>query len=471
MVAVIAAVYLYNGREEGSDYYISTREVTASPPLDRKTLSTLGLQEAFNRIADKNIPAVVSLHVETMVVDNTYGDFFDDDLFRWFFGIPESQPRGRRGKKYGSGFIISKNGYLISNHHVVEDAKNIYVFFLDNEKKYQAKIIGTDKETDIALLKIKSSRTFPFVILGDSERLKVGDLVVAIGNPLGLSHTFTTGVVSAKSRSEVTERRFMNFIQTDVAINPGNSGGPLINIYNEVVGMNSFIYSQNGGSIGLGFAIPINVVKNVVTQLKKSGRVHRGWFGIEIINVTEELAEDLEIEKRGVYVPSVTPDSPAEKGGLKAGDIILEFDGRKIKDVSQLQKEVFQAQPGQEIRLGVLRKKQKIKVKIEIQEKSQSSASLLSRKYLGIKVIGMSEEFLQKYDSSYPFGVVIKEIDRNSPLRRKGISQGDIILMINRQQLADVNTFNVVMGREIQKRKIVFHIQRENTVHVVIIYP
>ena len=458
---VIASVFYYNENKQGIDYQISARESTEK--VDSKTLSSLNLQQTYNRIAQKNMSAVVSLHVTTMIVNQNRQPFFEDDFFRRFFGLP-NEPTARKKQTYGTGFIISKDGYLISNHHVIENSAEIVVVFEDSDKQYKAKIIGSDKDSDVALLKITSGNNFPYVTMGNSEGIKVGDLVVAIGNPFGLSHTFTTGVVSAKGRNAIGQNKYENFIQTDVAINPGNSGGPLINIFSEVIGINSMIYSQSGGSIGIGFAIPINMAKNIVDQLKKKGIVQRGWLGVSIQDINMQMAKDLDIEKRGVYIPEVFKNSPAQKAGIRAGDIILQINGEKITDSNNLRNKIASLSPGTIIKVTVLRRREQKEIKVTIASQEDQKITYSSdgnKKYFGVVVA----------DTDGSFGVIIQSVDTQSPFAKKGVREGDIIRMINWQEITHSAQFDEIMTELKNKRKIIFHIQRGNYLQVVAIYP
>ncbi len=467
---LIASIFYYNENRHEIAYKVSARE--SNKKIDKKTLSSLNLQQTYNQIAQINMPAVVSLHVTTMIVNRSRQPFFEDDFFRRFFGLPE-EPTTRKGQTYGTGFIISKDGYLISNHHVVENSEEIVVVFEDSDKQYKAEVIGSDKDSDVALLKITSGNNFPYVTLGNSEKIKVGDLVVAIGNPFGLSHTFTTGVVSAKGRNAIGQNKYENFIQTDVAINPGNSGGPLINIFGEVIAINSMIYSQNGGSIGIGFAIPINMAKNIVNQLKTKGKVQRGWLGVSIQDVTDEMAKDLDIEKRGVYIPEVLKASPAQKAGVKAGDIILQINGKKIIDSNDLRNKIASLMPGATITITILRRRKQIELKATInsQEDQKITYSGSNKKYLGVVVSDMNKKFLEEYNLKESFGVIIQTVDRESPFAEKGVREGDIIRMVNWQEIANIADFDKIMSKVKNKRKIIFHIQRGNYLQVVAIYP
>ena len=273
------------------------------------------------------------------------------------FGAPSPQHPGK-GNGTGTGFIIDKEGYIFTNNHVVENADVIKIT-LDNEKEYEAELIGSDSKTDIALLKIMQkpgdSVSFPYLELGDSEKVEVGEWVVAIGNPFGLDHTVTTGVVSAKARN-IGSGPYDEYIQTDASINPGNSGGPLLDMEGKVIGINTAIYSRTGGNVGIGFTIPINMASDILDELKKDGKVTRGWLGVMIQKITTELAETFKLSNtHGALVNDVVPNGPADRSGLKRGDIIVKFNGEEILSVENLPKQVAAVQPGKSVKVEVIR--------------------------------------------------------------------------------------------------------------------
>ena len=275
------------------------------------------------------------------------------------FGAPNSSPQQPRpGNGSGTGFIIDKEGYILTNNHVVDNADVIKIT-LQNEKEYEAELIGSDSKTDIALLKIirqsDDNTSFPYLILGDSEKVEVGEWVVAIGNPFGLSHTVTTGVVSAKARN-IGAGPYDEFIQTDASINPGNSGGPLLDMEGKVIGINTAIYSRTGGNVGIGFTIPINMASDILDELKKDGKVTRGWLGVMVQKITTELAETFKLsDTHGALVNDVVPNGPAARSGLKRGDIIVKFNGKEILSVENLPKQVAAVEPGKSVKVEVLR--------------------------------------------------------------------------------------------------------------------
>ncbi len=321
-------------------------------------------------IAKKMNPAVVFVTSKTRFQpakgNNPPGQFAPP-----FKGGPFAQPAPpREGNGTGTGFIIDSDGYILTNYHVVEGA-DIIAVTLQNEKEYEAKVVGSDSKTDIALIKIspKDGRlaSFPFLTLGDSEKVEVGEWVVAIGNPFGLSHTVTTGVVSAKGRN-IGAGPYDEFIQTDASINPGNSGGPLLNMNGDVVGINTAIYSGSGGNVGIGFALPINMAKSILHDLKQNGKVTRGWLGVMIQKITPELQESFKLANaKGALVSDLAPNGPAAQGGMKRGDVITQFDGVKIISMETLPKQVASIKPGKSVKVEVIREGKPMTLDIKVE--------------------------------------------------------------------------------------------------------
>ncbi len=467
-----------NSGAVGNSIYDESKRVRpiSTKPLDNDSL--FALQHAYNEVAEKTISAVVSLRVETETVVNN--PLANDEFLRRFFGIPNT-PQRRKAEAFGSGFLVSSDGFLISNNHVVEGATKITIIFKDIDKEYTAKIVGTDKDTDIALLKIEGdNESFPFLKLADSEQVKIGDIVVAIGNPFGLSHTFTTGVISAKGRTGVIGNRYENFIQTDVAINRGNSGGPLINLYGEVVGINSAILSPTGGSIGIGFSIPINMAKSILNELKNTGRVARGWLGVNFEEIDSELAEALSISKNGIVVTRVIENSPAASGDIQAGDIMTHFNGEVIKGGRDLINKIGQIKIGTTVTIDLLRDGKKITTRIKILERDEnliaensgqapSQPQENSSKFFGIEVANMSQNLLEEYNVSQPIGVQVINISRESPLAQKGLRNGDIIKSINKKPTLNLRQYSDVASDIKAGQKVLFTVQRERAVFYLVI--
>ncbi|MFV2057513.1 MAG: DegQ family serine endoprotease [Thiohalomonadales bacterium] len=371
------------------------------------------------------------------------------DLFKHFFGEGQGPRAGPDiddfdARSLGSGFIISSDGYVLTNYHVIKDADEIIVR-MNDRRELKAELVGRDPRSDIALLKVKAEN-LPVVEIGDSEKLRVGEWVLAIGSPFGFDHSVTAGIVSAKGRS-LPRENYVPFIQTDVAINPGNSGGPLFNLDGEVIGINSQIYSRTGGFMGLSFAIPIDMVMNVVKQLKSTGHVARGWLGVLIQDVTRELAESFNMDKpRGALVAKVLPDSPAEKHGFQVGDVVMEFDGHKILRSSNLPPIVGISPVGKSVDVEILREGKVKTLKIVLGELPEDNVQVssvhpqaLENNRLNITVLDMSAEVRKRLDVK-DNGVVVKEVTAGAA-RRAGIRRGDVILMINNVDIVSTTQF------------------------------
>lgn len=377
-----------------------------------------------------------------------------DDILRHFFGEQgedrDSAPLDRESRSLGSGFILDKDGYILTNNHVVEDADEIIVR-LSDRRELVAKLIGADKQSDIALLKVEAG-DLPYVKIGQSEKLRVGEWVMAIGSPFGFDHSVSVGVVSALGRSLPSEN-YVPFIQTDVAINPGNSGGPLFNLDGEVVGVNSQIYSRTGGFMGLSFAIPMDVAMDVVTQLKEQGHVSRGWLGVLIQDVTRDLAESFGMQRpMGALVAQVMDDSPAAKGGIQPGDVILEFNGREVAVSSALPPMVGRARVSQDARVKILRdgKTRTLKVRIEeLPEEKVASQTVdparspdVDRLGLGVVELGKDERKALGIDKG---GVRIERIE-DGTAHNAGLARGDVITRLNNQSVDSLRQYQRMLS-------------------------
>lgn len=310
-------------------------------------------------------PAVVKVNVEKVSQGSSRDPFWDDPFFRYFFNAPSQQPRTQVGM--GSGFIISDDGYIITNEHVISGADKITITMQDNDKEYPAKLIGADYDLDLAIIKIEAGKKLPHLVLGDSDQIEVGNWVVAIGNPFGFDHTVTVGVISAKGRPVPVEGRYYkNLLQTDAAINPGNSGGPLLNLEGEVVGINTAVAQAQG----IGFAISTNTVKEVQQDLLQKGKVTRPWLGIQMEDLTPELAQYFGLKSQaGVVVVGVVPGSPAEKAGLRQRDVILKIDNKQINNAQQLSERVQQARVGDKMLLTVYRQQKTVEITVQVGER------------------------------------------------------------------------------------------------------
>ncbi len=372
------------------------------------------------------------------------------ELFEKFFNHENPRERRRESQSLGSGFIISKDGYILTNHHVIAGADEVIVR-LTNRDEYVAKIIGSDEASDVAVLKVDAD-DLPTLKFGDSDDLKVGEWVLAIGSPFGFDHSVTAGIVSAKGRSLPSDN-YVPFIQTDVAINPGNSGGPLFNLDGEVVGINSQIYSRTGGFMGLSFAIPIEMAVDVANQLKETGRVSRGWLGVLIQEVTRELAESFGMDNpQGALVAKVLDNSPAEQAGLQVGDVIIEFNGKKVMRSSSLPPLVGRSAVGKDAKVTIIRNRSRENIKVRIAElpTSITQASFTPEaenqpveKYaLGMNVTELSKTAQKKL--KLQSGVEVTEVDETGSAREAGIQKGDIIVMIDNLVVETVDDFDTI---------------------------
>ncbi|HKI51826.1 MAG TPA: DegQ family serine endoprotease [Geothermobacteraceae bacterium] len=404
---------------------------------------------AFRAVAKQVSPAVVFIKVEKEEEGGVMSPFgnnpFGDEFFRRFFGQPPQQDRPRqqpkhRSKGQGSGFIISPDGYIMTNNHVAGDADEVSVTLLDG-REYKAKLIGTDPATDVAIIKIDES-DLPFLKLGDSDKLEVGDWVLAFGNPFGLSHTLTAGIVSAKGRSGIGLNDYENFIQTDAAINPGNSGGPLVNLDGEVVGMNTAIFSRSGGSMGIGFAIPINMAQQVREQLVKHGKVTRGHLGVYIQDLNQDLADSFGLsDTKGILIAKVIEDSPAEKAGLQQGDVLLSLNSKPVGKVSEFRNQVAMMLPDTKVKIGLLRdgKEKTLTVTIGKQEDEAEVAvnKTGSAAELGMSLQTLTPELRGQLGYEDETGVLVTNVEPGSPAADAGIVRGSLILEVNRKPVTE----------------------------------
>ncbi|OGQ25039.1 MAG: peptidase [Deltaproteobacteria bacterium RIFCSPHIGHO2_02_FULL_60_17] len=441
----------------------------------RPVLAAQGGLPDFVSLANSLKPVVVNIST-TQVSEGVPGfggplgeeDPFQD-FWRRFFGGP--MPRGpQRQKSLGSGFIIDRDGSILTNNHVVENAQKITVKLAD-EREFEAKVVGKDPKTDIAVIKINAKGNFSVPPLGDSDQLQVGEWVMAIGNPFGLDNTVTAGIVSAKGR-HIGAGPYDNFIQTDASINPGNSGGPLINLRGEVVGINTAIFSRTGGNIGIGFAIPINLVKELLPQLKGKGKVTRGYLGVLIQKVTPDIAESLGMDKsRGALVASVSKDGPAERAGVKVGDVIVEFDGKEIKDSNDLPIVVARTPVDRKVRLKVLRDKKEVMLTVAVGELKEEEvvASAKEKGELGLTVQRLTPQIAESLGLDRAEGVVITAVEPGSPGDDAGLRRSDVILEIDRKPVRNLADYRKVIAESKKGKGILFLVRRgENTLFLAL---
>jgi serine protease Do len=455
LFVVSLSVISCKGKQEPV-FYESTRKGTAEPPVKEVPRDILATQQAFANVVKAVNPSVVN--ISTVSKKKLEQPFFEfSPFFNDFFGGGQ-HPQYRREKSLGSGFIINSEGYIITNDHVVRDAESIKVK-LSNEKVYDGKVVGSDQKTDIAVIKINAGEPLKAAVLGDSDKLQVGQWAIAIGNPFGLDRTVTVGVISATGRANMGIETYEDFIQTDASINPGNSGGPLLNVYGEVIGINTAIVAAGQG---IGFAIPVNMAKQVVAQLVKKGSVTRGWLGISIQPVTDEIARSFGLSPaRGALVSDTMSGSPAEKAGLKQGDIILRFAGKEIKGPRQLQLSVAETPIGQRVELEVFRDGRVQKLQVTIGN-SDSSAAVNPRSsepqsgWLGMTV----EELPGNMRLNGLSGVLITDLDPEGMAADAGIHRGDIILSVNQKKISNLGDYARAMNDADKKGTVAILIKR-----------
>ncbi len=406
----------------------------------------------FSALSEKVGPAVVNIQVEKAV--KPVMQHFQNDRggmnrpFRDFFGPHFGRPGPRQHKQsgLGTGFIIDPEGYIVTNNHVVENADKIKVV-LQDERELEATIVGRDPQTDLALIRVEADKSLPAVPLGRSSELEVGEWVVAIGNPFGLEHTVTAGIVSAKGRV-IGAGPYDDYIQTDASINPGNSGGPLLNMQGEVVGINTAIVASGQG---IGFAIPINLADGIIAQLKDTGEVSRGWLGVGIQNLTPELSEYYGIDrKEGVLVTQVYEGDPADEAGIREGDIIVGIDGREIKTSRELSRFVAEAGVGSKLKIGLIRDGREKTVRVKLAKRPDQEPNVARSESrsdgLGVRVREIDPQIAEQLGvSPDQRGVVIVQVDPESNIAQAGVRRGDIIIEINRESVEDLKDYNALI--------------------------
>jgi len=424
---------------------------------------------SFSDLTERVKPAVVNISTTRTYkgrsMGNPFGrspfnDYFGDDFFNRFFGdIPQHDLKQR---SLGSGFIISNDGYIFTNNHVVENTDKILVKISDG-KEYEAKIIGTDAKTDIALIKIKPDNGLPTVEIGDSDAVRVGEWVIAIGNPFGLEQTVTAGIVSAKGRV-IGAGAYDNFIQTDASINPGNSGGPLFNMAGKVIGINTAIVAQGQG---IGFAIPINMAKNILNDLKTKGKVTRGWLGVSIQNISDDIAKSINYKgKNGVLITDVFKGDPADKAGIKVGDIITELNGKVIKDTHDLLLTTAGLHVGEKATVKVFRDGKEMLLTIFVAERKDKPEIAMTKKsgeYFGIDVQEITRDLAKQLGFTNGGGVIVTSVDEGSPADNVGIQPNDIILQVNKVKITSLKQYLVEMAKAAENKNVVLLVKRGNS--------
>jgi len=390
------------------------------------------LQKVFGMIAEETKPAVVSIKIKGAIQH------------------PEVESRKRPGKIFprrssGSGVVVDPGGYILTNHHVVEGADKIEVIFSD-KRRYEAEVIGRDPKTDLAVLRVKNEKPLPVAKLGDSDKTAIGEWAIAIGSPFGLDQTVTVGVISATGRSGVGLAHYENYIQTDAAINPGNSGGPLLNLRGEVIGINTAVFSRGGG---IGLAIPINMARRIMKQLIEKGKVVRGYIGVFIQPITPEIAEQFGLKgTEGALISDVMPETPAAKGGLQRGDVIVSFDDRAVETVNQLQRFAADSPPGTEVALKVIRDETERVLKVTLGELPEAPPRIrqASLKY-GITVEALTKDLAKRHDVEPGLGIFVAEVEQGSPADGDGLEKGDIILEADRAPIKSLEQFEKTLQK------------------------
>ena len=430
-----------------------------------------GFSSAIAEVANALMPTVVYINVTGTVKQRAPGSgpFGNDPFFRYFFGPPESE-REVPVNALGSGVIISKDGYIITNNHVVENADNIAIKLYDGSE-VEAELIGTDPQTDLAMVKIKPIPGMKYAEFGDSDKCRIGEWVIAIGAPRGLDWTVTAGIISAKNRTDIGvlgPTGYEDFIQTDASINPGNSGGPLINLRGKVIGVNSLIVSASQGSEGLGFAIPSNLAGNISDSLIKYGKVVRGYLGVQIQDVTPDISKSMKLDQdmQGVIVADVFEGSPADKGGLEQGDVIISFNGKPVETVAELRNLVAQTRPGQTVTLRVIRNKKQTNIRIKIGDLEKLQQQALGGKgneTLGVTVEKVTQEIAGELGLKSTSGVVITRVLAGSPADRSGLKAGDIVFRVGNQVVKEPEQFNKLVSELVQSGKVMLLIRDVRT--------
>ncbi|MDR2386034.1 MAG: DegQ family serine endoprotease [Deltaproteobacteria bacterium] len=443
--------------------------VQSQPPVIQPTTERLVGLPSVAPVVERASPAVVNIFT-VKVVRNDLNRFrrraprgLPEDFMEEFFNFPVPPPREYKERALGSGFIFDPEGYIITNNHVVEGAEDIKVK-LDDGREISAEIVGRDPKTDLALIKLTSPGPFPYVSIGNSDQVKIGDWLVAIGNPFGLEHTVTAGILSARGRT-IGVGPYDDFLQTDASINPGNSGGPLLNLYGQVVGINTIIIA--GGS-GIGFAIPSNVATKIIEQLRATGRVDRGWIGVLIQEMTEDMAKGFGVsESQGALVGNVTEGSPAQQGGIRHGDIIVEFDGKPIKQYSELSSVVADTAIGKVVDVVVIRDRKRVTLKLTVgrlEDESQPGPGLTGTTAaidLGLTLREITPEIRSRLNlNENQGGLLVEGVSVDSLAAEVGIQPSDLILEIDQNPIKTINDYNRVLRQHPKEAPLLLWIQR-----------
>ncbi|MBI5847973.1 MAG: DegQ family serine endoprotease [Nitrospirae bacterium] len=452
--ATLILVGLIIGLGISSNFNLLSNGHTQEPAISKESIDILSRTgKAMAEVAAAVKPAVVNISsTKTIKISGMQSPFFDDPFFRRFFGDEFGQPRRPREHKssgLGSGVIVDKDGYILTNNHVIKDADEIKVK-LSDKREFKGKVIGTDTKTDLAVIKIDSNH-LPVLRIGDSDRLRVGETVIAVGNPFGLNQTVTSGIVSATGRANVGIADYEDFIQTDAPINPGNSGGALVNVKGELIGINTAIFSTSGGYQGIGFAIPSSMAKAVMDNLIQKGKVVRGWLGVSIQPVTPDLAKQFNIkDDKGALVGDVVEESPAEKAGIQNGDVIIEFDGREVTDPASLRNNVAATPPGKKAAIKVMRDGKIKALDVAIAELPADQQKLhggFDNLLKGVIVQGLTPELKKSLDIPARIsGVVVADIEEGSPAGGLLLPK-DVIVEVNRRKITSAKDYEAIVSK------------------------
>lgn len=431
-------------------------DAPASQAVESSTPS--GLLD-FPTLAKKIGPAVVNISTSRLVENAQENDDPMSQFWHHFFG--QRTPHGsQKQTSIGSGFVVDPEGTIVTNFHVVDGAEKITVTLSDG-KNYNAQVLGKDPKTDIAIIRIKAPQALPVAALGDSDRLEVGEWVMAVGNPFGLDHTVTSGIVSAKGRN-IGAGPYDDFIQTNASINPGNSGGPLVNLRGEVIGINTVIFSESGGNIGIGFAIPANLVKEILPQLERNGKVVRGYVGLSLQQVTPAVAELLGVEKTdGALIAGVVKGGPAQRAGIKSGDVITKFDGKVITNSTDLPAQVARTAPGTTAPIELVRDGKRLSVALTVgQVKEEASVLKAEDDELGLAVESVTDDVASELGLDRAEGVVVIAVKPDSSADNAGVEEGDVIVEINQNPVRDLYEYNFELAKIGSGKSVLFRITR-----------
>jgi serine protease Do len=456
----------------GALAFHSSRETHAatSPAVEAAPSTAAALSKGFEVVAKEVEPAVVNINTEQIIhnaaarMQDPFRDFFGDDSpFSDFF---KNAPRDLKQKSLGSGFVVDPNGYILTNNHVIENASKIKVKLADG-RILDAKVVGADPQTDLAVLKVASSG-LPVLKLANSDQTQVGDWVLAFGSPFGLTQTMTAGIISAKGRV-IGAGPYDNFLQTDAAINPGNSGGPLVDLAGQVVGINTMIASQSGGFQGVGFAIPSAMASSIYHQIIKNGKVTRGWLGVRIQSLTPELARSFNLSPdKGVLVAQVEPDSPASRSGIQSGDVILQYNGKEVHNAQDLSLAVADTQVGSPARMEILRNGRPMTLDVKVGERADkveeasSSSGEADHGKLGITVESITPQIARAMNLSSNRGALVREVKQGSPADDAGVQPGDVIREINHVPVNSASELIAVVRNLKSGSTVLLKIQRQD---------